>query len=33
MKEALGMGLLLLKRLTAEGIEGGLLYGVPWKIC
>ena len=26
----LGMGRLSLKRLTAEGLEGGLLYWVPW---
>jgi hypothetical protein len=30
MKGALGMGHLSLKRLTAEGLEGGLLYWVPW---
>jgi hypothetical protein len=30
MKGALGMGRLSLKRLTAEGLEGGLLYWVPW---
>jgi len=30
MKGALGMGRLCLYRLTAEGLEGGLLYWVPW---
>jgi hypothetical protein len=30
MKGALGMGSLSLKRLTVEGLEGGLLYWVPW---
>jgi hypothetical protein len=30
MKGALGMGRLSLKRLTVEGLEGGLLYWVPW---
>jgi len=30
MKGALGMGHLSLKRLTVEGLEGGLLYWVPW---
>jgi len=30
MKGALGMGYLSLKRLNAEGIEGGPLYWVPW---
>jgi len=29
MKGALRMGLLSLKRLIAEGLEGGLLYWVP----
>jgi hypothetical protein len=29
MKGALGMGHLYLKRVTAEGLEGGLLYWVP----
>jgi len=29
MKGALGMGRLYLKRLTEEGLEGGLLYWVP----
>jgi len=30
MKGSLGMGHLSLKRLTAEGREGGLLYWVTW---
>jgi len=30
MKGALGMGHLSLKRLTAEGLEEGFLYWVPW---
>ena len=30
MKGALGKGHLSLKRLTAEGFEGGLLYWEPW---
>jgi len=30
MNGALGMGRLSLKRLTAEGLKGGLLYWVPW---
>ena len=30
MKGAIGMGRLCLKRLTAEGLEGGLLYWIPW---
>ena len=30
MKGALGMGRFSLKRLTAAGLEGRLLYGVPW---
>jgi hypothetical protein len=30
MKGALGMGRLSLKRLTAEGLEVGLLYRVSW---
>ena len=29
-KGSLGMGRLSLKSLTAEGLEGGLLYWVPW---
>jgi hypothetical protein len=29
MKGALGRGLLCLKRLTVEGLEGGLLYWGP----
>jgi hypothetical protein len=33
MKGAVGMGCHSLKRLTAEGLEGGLLYWEPWKIC
>jgi hypothetical protein len=30
MKGTLGMGRLSLKRLTAEGLKGRLLYWVPW---
>jgi len=30
MKGALGIGCLSLKRLTVEGIEGGILYWVTW---
>jgi len=30
MKGAVGMDCFLLKRLTAEGLEGGLLYWGPW---
>ena len=30
MKGPLGMGHLSLERLTVEGLEGGLLYWVPW---
>ena len=30
MKGVLGMEHLSLKRLSEEGIEGGLLYWVPW---
>ena len=30
MKGSLGMGHLSLKRLTTEGLEGGLLYWIPW---
>ena len=30
MKGALGLGCLSLKRLTAEGLEGGFVYWVPW---
>jgi len=30
MKGALGMELLSLKRLSAEDLEGGLLYWGPW---
>jgi hypothetical protein len=30
MKGALEMGRLSLKGLTAEGLEGGLLYWGPW---
>jgi hypothetical protein len=33
MKEALGMERFSLKRLSAEGLWGGLLYWGPWKIC
>jgi hypothetical protein len=33
MEEALGMELFSLKRLSAEGLWGGLLYWGPWKIC
>jgi hypothetical protein len=32
MKEVLGEGRLSLKRLTAEGFEGGLLYWRTWVI-
>ena len=32
MKEALEMELFSLKRLSAEGLWGGLLYWGPWKI-
>jgi hypothetical protein len=32
MKEALGMGCLTLKKFTAEGLKGGLLYWGPWII-
>jgi len=30
MKRALGMGYLSLKRISAEGLKGGLLYWLPW---
>ena len=30
MKGSPGMGHLSLKKLTMEGLEGGLLYWVPW---
>jgi len=30
MKGALGIRRLYLKRLTAKGLQGGLLYWVPW---
>jgi hypothetical protein len=30
MKGALGMELLSLKRLSVEGLKGGLLYWGPW---
>jgi len=30
LKRALGKGHLSLKRLTAEDLEGGLLYWGPW---
>jgi hypothetical protein len=30
MKGALGMGHLSLKRLTAEGLDEGLIYRGPW---
>jgi hypothetical protein len=30
IKEALGMGRLSLKWLTAKGLKGGLHYWVPW---
>ena len=33
MKGALGIERLSLKRLSAEGLWGGLLYWGPWKIC
>ena len=33
MKEALGMEYFSLKRLSAKGLWGGLLYWGPWKIC
>ena len=33
MKGTLGMEHLSLKRLSAEGLWGGLLYLGPWKIC
>jgi hypothetical protein len=33
MKETLGIGHFSLKRLSAEGLWGGLLYWGPWKIC
>jgi hypothetical protein len=33
MKKALGMELFSLKRLSVEGLWGGLLYWGPWKIC
>jgi hypothetical protein len=32
-ESALGLGRFSLKRLTAEGLEGGFLYWGPWKIC
>jgi hypothetical protein len=32
MKETPGMGYFSLKRLSAEGLWGGLLYWEPWKI-
>jgi hypothetical protein len=32
-KGDLGMELFSLKRLSAEGIWGGLLYWGPWKMC
>ena len=33
MKGALRMERLSLKRLSAEGLYGGLIYWGPWKIC
>jgi hypothetical protein len=33
MKGALGIEHFSLKRLSAEGLWGGLLYWGPWKIC
>jgi hypothetical protein len=33
MKEALGLECFSLKRLSAEGLWGGLLYWGLWKIC
>ena len=33
MKESLEMKRFSLKRLSAEGLWGGLLYWGPWKIC
>jgi hypothetical protein len=33
MKGALGMERFSLKRLSVEGLWGGLLYWGPWKIC
>jgi len=33
MKGALGMEHLSLKRLSVDGLEGGLLYWEPWTIC
>jgi hypothetical protein len=33
MKEALGMERFSMKRLSAEGLWGGLLYWGTWKIC
>jgi len=33
MKEALGIERFSLKRLSVEGLWGGLLYWGPWKIC
>jgi hypothetical protein len=33
MKGALGMERFSRKRLSAEGLWGGLLYWEPWKIC
>jgi hypothetical protein len=32
MKRTLGMGHLCLKKLTAKGLEGGLLYWGPWVV-
>jgi hypothetical protein len=33
MKQALGTGRFSQKRLSAEGLWGGLPYWGPWKIC
>jgi len=33
MKESVGMERFSLKRLSEEGLWGGLLYWRPWKIC
>ena len=33
MKEAPGMERFSLKRLSVDGLWGGLLYWGPWKIC
>jgi hypothetical protein len=33
IKGALRMELLFLKRLSVEGLEGGLLYRGPWEMC